>query len=385
MKPQSDYRVRRADVAAVTPEKLVEVVIDATSQAWPGSSVRGNKRFLRQLTPGQRAFLLTNYLVGEIYNGGIHQYFWNSTGNDAAEALAGLKLLGATDHAAILRRAMRLFPSDKVLGSRRLRQAALRKIDPEETCEKFDKPFYALNDRKRTSLNRLQQAYLKAHPDEFFLPDNPAEMADESKANRLRDYRLSSRRAARASGEKLHWELIKGISDDYWTTLKGSRSDAEGFAGCLTSGQRALIALDILNKDLSLPDGFGQFISYQAGADFLTAEVADAYRLLGLPQLASWFDRAVSASGDIAQQSRICNQVSDEYKRVSQRDGEAAAAELKTVRGNLLRALVRRRRELADVWDELTTEFNLLMAAPETAFVSKVEHYVAKHPAEFFK
>jgi hypothetical protein len=384
MKTPTDYRISRADVAAVKGDQLVEVAIDATNRAWPGSSARGKKRFLRQLTPGQRAFLLTNYLVAEIYNGGIHQYFWNSTGNDAAEALVGLKLLGAKDHAAILRRAMRLFPSDEVLSNRRLRQTVLRKIDPEKTCKKFDEPFYDLNNRKRTSLNRLQQAYLKAHPDEFFLPDNTVDESARSKAVGRRDYRLSSRHQGRYSGEKLHWELIKGFWDDYWTALKGSRPDAEDFAASLSTGQRALIALDILNKDMSL-GGFGQFISCQVGGDFLIGEVADAYRLLGLTKLADWFDRSVTASGDIANHSRSCSEAAGEYERVVRRDGEAAAVQLNASRAELLRSFVRRRRELSDTWSELSDEFNALMADPATGTLAKVEAYLGGNPDEFFK
>ncbi len=58
------------------------------------------------LSPGERAFLLTNEMTGEVGNGGFGQYFDNTGYQRAHEAIRAFTLIGATKNAEFLRRAM---------------------------------------------------------------------------------------------------------------------------------------------------------------------------------------------------------------------------------------------------------------------------------------
>ena len=46
------------------------------------------------------------WLEAEVNNGGFHQYFWNSTGDNAGAALKSLNKIGATKTASLLKQAM---------------------------------------------------------------------------------------------------------------------------------------------------------------------------------------------------------------------------------------------------------------------------------------
>jgi hypothetical protein len=60
------------------------------------------------LSPGERAFLLTNEMTGEVGNGGFGQYFDNTGYQRAHETIRAFTLIGATKNAEFLHRAMRI-------------------------------------------------------------------------------------------------------------------------------------------------------------------------------------------------------------------------------------------------------------------------------------
>ena len=57
---------------------------------------------LQTWTPAERVYFCVSMLEGEIYNGGIHQFFWNSSGNYYNDAHAGLRELNAENCLVIL-------------------------------------------------------------------------------------------------------------------------------------------------------------------------------------------------------------------------------------------------------------------------------------------
>jgi hypothetical protein len=61
---------------------------------------------VRKLPPLIRPLYTVLTLKSEVENGGFNQYFWNSAGRLAPEALADLQRLGADQHAALLKEAM---------------------------------------------------------------------------------------------------------------------------------------------------------------------------------------------------------------------------------------------------------------------------------------
>ena len=64
---------------------------------------------LKALAEPQRHFFCASVFRNQVNNGGLAQYFVNSSGDDAGAALAGLEAIGAVHAASVLRRAMALF------------------------------------------------------------------------------------------------------------------------------------------------------------------------------------------------------------------------------------------------------------------------------------
>ena len=104
---------------------------------------------IRSLPAGVRAIYTTWLVDAEVNAGGFDQYFFNSSGQYAGDALAGYELLGAEEYAAIMRSAIAIFEID------RERLAAFEAEDPganadsaahaalRETAQRY----YALGDR----------------------------------------------------------------------------------------------------------------------------------------------------------------------------------------------------------------------------------------------
>jgi hypothetical protein len=85
-----------------------------------------------------------HWCQSEVCNGGFHQFFTNSTGVLAPEALAGFKAIGATEWASLLEEAMRFFGAPYPR-EREVREERLSKV-PGKEREQWD-PFFALDDR----------------------------------------------------------------------------------------------------------------------------------------------------------------------------------------------------------------------------------------------
>lgn len=74
---------------------------------------------------------LIDELEAEVNNGGFHQYFSNSSGNNAEMALSSLEAVGAEKMATILRKAIAKFPSGIVPEDRDEREKMLDEIAPD--------------------------------------------------------------------------------------------------------------------------------------------------------------------------------------------------------------------------------------------------------------
>jgi hypothetical protein len=117
------------------------------------------------LSPGFRAVFSTSVLEGEVDNGGFNQFFWNSSGAYAADAVAGLELLGATAHARLMRRAISIRDADR---------ARTQTFKSRGTIEAFSESYKnnRLNDLDREfyKLANLSQArikFVRARPELF--------------------------------------------------------------------------------------------------------------------------------------------------------------------------------------------------------------------------
>jgi hypothetical protein len=101
------------------------------------------------LPPGVRAIYTTWLVDAEVNAGGFHQYFFNSSGQYAGDALAAYELLGAEEYAAIMRSAIATYEID------RGQLAPVEAEDPETfavspvhaALREIDQRYYALGDR----------------------------------------------------------------------------------------------------------------------------------------------------------------------------------------------------------------------------------------------
>ena len=121
-------------------------------------------------TPGQRAFYALHWTISEVSNGGFHQYFYNSTGYLAPEAITGAELLGASDYADVIRRATSIFPSEEALRDLDQRQEILEQATDNQDAflASLDDELYALLESPTQNPDVLFGPYIETHPEEFF-------------------------------------------------------------------------------------------------------------------------------------------------------------------------------------------------------------------------
>jgi hypothetical protein len=105
---------------------------------------RWRDRGFDSLLPEERDFIVLWWLEVEVFNGGFHQYFFNSSGDGAPEALAALDTLGASTAARILRDALAELGSDPYIRDTETRRAHLRSL--ESSIARFDRVTGELQD-----------------------------------------------------------------------------------------------------------------------------------------------------------------------------------------------------------------------------------------------
>jgi hypothetical protein len=385
MKLKKDYRIAQQRVAKLSAEKRPWEAMDEVSTASALCPRSRRATLLKRLTPGQRAFLALGGLIGEVNNGGIHQYFWNSAGNDFPHVLAALKLVGASDYLRLLKKEVReLFRDMKgPLKSRRRRQKALAKVGTDETWRRFDNLFYKLERRKRKCLDGLLQAYFKKHPEEFLLPAGIAQEEIPQPKPGARDYRVPSRKVSNLRGEKLHWTLIQKLWDDYWEPLKKGKQQILDFLVALSRGQRALISIDILNKNVGTLEGFTQFLGNQAGVDVLASEVVAGFELLGARAYSDLFERVMAVAGDLPELNR---KASDQHVIVEAAKKAGDEAAIEAARKTWYVAYQKKRAKADELADELhafTDEYMALLKSEDQNIERFIEAYFEAHRDEF--
>lgn len=118
-----------------------------------------------EMSRHELGFLSVRELAEEVMSGGFDQYFFNSAGNYADDALWCLHLIGAETTASILERAMAQFPAGKVPDLRHDRQAVMDTLleSVQEVWEALDQEFYASSD----DLDTLLTAFVRANEREF--------------------------------------------------------------------------------------------------------------------------------------------------------------------------------------------------------------------------
>lgn len=132
----------------------------------------GCREDVQRLSPGERGLLLTRGMLDEVHNGGIHQYLWNSAGDDAEELRGFLRDAGMEEAAGFLDQVAELFPDRRIPVERGLRQTRLEEIEDAQAgptaLDQMSRRLVALSPEFSRALLR----YVQEHPEEFAQPSD---------------------------------------------------------------------------------------------------------------------------------------------------------------------------------------------------------------------
>ena len=120
---------------------------------------------LGELSPGQRAVAVLEYVTRMTYADGLQSVFLYMTdvGDIGEEMVRAAEHVGAPAYADLFRRAREALPA-AVRGDQGLREAYI--IDNEGVLDAFDDSFMALEDSGDVLIVRVME-YVESHPDEF--------------------------------------------------------------------------------------------------------------------------------------------------------------------------------------------------------------------------
>ena len=115
------------------------------------------------LSPGVRMVYATWFLEAEVANAGFLQYFFNSTGRFASEALEGYRLIGALQHADTVERAIKTFDQEKVTLKTVWEKSGLEESYRLSAMPGLDDIFMGLTE----DVDALRNRYIREHLDAF--------------------------------------------------------------------------------------------------------------------------------------------------------------------------------------------------------------------------
>ena len=110
-----------------------------------------------------RDFLLCVLFEGEVANGGISQFLFNSSGDMAEETVLALEKIGEPETATLLREVLQRFPNGVAPKDRDARNDFLEQFD-EKVEEEFDKLDWALMEHR---LSQSCYTFLQSHKNDF--------------------------------------------------------------------------------------------------------------------------------------------------------------------------------------------------------------------------
>lgn len=117
------------------------------------------------LSEAEQTVYCLDALEREVNNGGFSQFFFNASGDTALETVSALERLGAGHTAALVRRALSVFPGARPSADRDAREKQMDGL-PESARElwsELDQAFCEYRD----NLAALERAYVSAHRAQF--------------------------------------------------------------------------------------------------------------------------------------------------------------------------------------------------------------------------
>ncbi len=126
-------------------------------------------KFFRSVSPAHGGMIALWWCRSEVCNGGFHQFFGNSTGMIWPQALDGFKLVGAVSHAALLEKALQVFPGGLPPLERNRREEFLELNEHRShILDPLDTAFYVLERDSGLNLDSICAKYIRSRPGEFF-------------------------------------------------------------------------------------------------------------------------------------------------------------------------------------------------------------------------
>ena len=158
-------RLDRATLQAMPDDRLELAVIDYIHAKLAYDQDLDDQTIMA-LSPALRGLYATWELEAEVNNGGFNQFFWNSSGRWAEQAVLGFRLFGAEEHARIAAEAIEVYAREKAAQDKlKAENSAAAFVESYEHTDlgALDTRFYNVAE----DLGALRIAYIRAHPDEF--------------------------------------------------------------------------------------------------------------------------------------------------------------------------------------------------------------------------
>lgn len=286
---KANFRIRRP---TMWPTKAGDLWASVLSPIHEGIS-EDDAKARQLLTKGQAAVECIRVLDAEVHNGGIYQYFWNPSGNQTDRLAEALRLVGARPYLDLLKRVCQIFPEGVVPPDSKQRQKLLKKVPVERTEKLFDEHFFRLRSAPSPSqqLETRVDAYIRDHPDEFFLKEGEPEPTDPNLDPALwrSDYRIPILSLRGLRGSKRFACLIEPMSGHFTGSRKLSRS--REFLRTLRPGQRALILIQRFDNLQRRGFGLRAWILFHGG---LLDGLLSAYRQVGASRHAQLLNQVIN-------------------------------------------------------------------------------------------
>ena len=111
--PDERFRTLTAELlASLATDEIGDAVVHHVAHKVGRDTARA-AAIIRSLAPGVQAIYTTWLVDVEVNSGGFNQFFFNPSGELAGDALAGYELLGAEEHAAVMRAAIATYESER--------------------------------------------------------------------------------------------------------------------------------------------------------------------------------------------------------------------------------------------------------------------------------
>lgn len=120
-----------ATLREIPDDELEQAIVD-----YVGTKINKNyekePKIVRSLPESIRAIYVTWWVESEVRNGGFNQFFWNSRGVFAEDAVKGYEFLDAPEHAALMREAIAVSLAE---------EATMKKFKNKNSRESFSESY----------------------------------------------------------------------------------------------------------------------------------------------------------------------------------------------------------------------------------------------------